>query len=38
MKDEAKTQLAKILGDYDAKLAETARVDAETRAANAAFP
>jgi hypothetical protein len=38
MKDEAKTQLAKILGDYDAKLAETARVDAENRAAHAAFP
>jgi hypothetical protein len=38
MKDEAKGQLAKILGDYDAKLAETARVDAENRAAHAAFP
>lgn len=38
MKDEAKTQLAKILGDFDAKLAEIARVEAENRAAQAAFP
>jgi hypothetical protein len=38
MKDEAKTQLKKILGDYDEKLAETERVEAAGRAARAAFP
>ena len=38
MKDEAKSQLKKILGDYDEKLAEAARMDAENRAAHAAFP
>jgi hypothetical protein len=38
MKDEAKTQLTKILGDYDAKLAEAERVDAANRAAHASFP
>ena len=38
MKDEAKTQLTKIIGDYDAKLAEAARVDAANRAAHEAFP
>jgi hypothetical protein len=38
MNDEAKTRLAKILGDYDAKLAETERVATATRAAHAAFP
>jgi vancomycin resistance protein YoaR len=38
MKDEAKTQLKKIIGDYDARLAESERVDAVNRAANAAFP
>ncbi len=38
MKDEAKIQLRKILGDYDEKLAEAARVDAAKRAAHASFP
>jgi hypothetical protein len=38
MKDEAKRQLKKILGDYDEKLAEAARIDAANRAAHAAFP
>jgi hypothetical protein len=38
MKDEAKSQLKKIVGDYDAKLAEAERVDAARRAAQAAFP
>jgi hypothetical protein len=38
MKDEAKSQLKKILGDYDEKLAEVERVDAANRAAHAAFP
>ena len=38
MKDEAKSQLKKIIGDYDEKLAEAERVDAATRAAHAAFP
>jgi hypothetical protein len=38
MKDEAKTQLGKIIGDYDATLAELERVDAAKRAADAAFP
>lgn len=38
MKDEAKTQLAKILGDYDAKLTEAERVAQANRAADASFP
>ncbi len=38
MKDEAKSQLRKIIGDYDEKLAEAARVDAANRAADASFP
>jgi hypothetical protein len=38
MKDEAKSQLKKIVGDYDEKLAEAERVDAARRAALAAFP
>jgi hypothetical protein len=38
MNDEAKSQLAKILGDYDAKLTKADRVDAANRAAEAAFP
>jgi hypothetical protein len=38
MKDEAKSQLKKIIGDYDDKLAEAARIDAAQRAALAAFP
>jgi hypothetical protein len=38
MKDEAKRQLKKIIGDYDEKLAEAARLDATNRAAHAAFP
>src|SRR5438552_4502159 len=38
MKDEAKNQLTKILGLYDEKLAEAERIEAATRAAQAAFP
>ena len=38
MKDEAKSQLKKIIGDYDEKLAEAERIDAANRAARAAFP
>jgi hypothetical protein len=38
MKDEAKNQLKKIIGDYDAKLLEAERVEAANRAAHAAFP
>jgi hypothetical protein len=38
MKDQAKKQLDAILGAYDAKLAEVARVDEAKRAAQAAFP
>jgi hypothetical protein len=38
MKDEAKSQLKKIIGDYDERLAEAGRVDAANRAAHAAFP
>jgi hypothetical protein len=38
MKDEAKSRLKKILGDYDEKLAEAERLDAANRAAHAAFP
>ena len=38
MKDEAKSQLKKIIADYDAKLAEAERVDAANRASHAAFP
>jgi vancomycin resistance protein YoaR len=38
MKDEAKSQLTKIIGDYDAKLTETERVASANRAADASFP
>jgi hypothetical protein len=38
VKDEAKSQLKKIIGDYDDKLAQAERVDAANRAAHAAFP
>jgi hypothetical protein len=38
MKDEAKSQLKRIIDGYDARLAEAARIDAEKRAAQAAFP
>jgi hypothetical protein len=38
MRDEAKSQLKKIIRDYDTKLAEAERVDAAKRAADAAFP
>ncbi len=38
MKDEAKSRLKTILGDYDEKLAEAERLDAAKRAAYAAFP
>jgi hypothetical protein len=38
MKHEAKSQLKKIIGDYDDKLAETERIDVANRAAQAAFP
>lgn len=38
MKDETRSQLKKLVGDYDAKLAETERVDTLRRAAHAAFP
>lgn len=38
MKDEAKSQLKKIIGDYDDKLADAERLDAANRAAHAAFP
>lgn len=38
MKDEAKSQLTKIIGDYDAKLLEAERAEAAKRAAHAAFP
>jgi hypothetical protein len=38
MKDEAKSQLEKIIGDYDAKLTEAARVEAAKREADAGFP
>jgi hypothetical protein len=38
MKDEAKSQLQKILGDYDTRLAEAERAEAARRAAHAAFP
>jgi hypothetical protein len=38
MKDEAKSQLEKIIADYDAKLIEAERVEAAKRAAHAAFP
>jgi hypothetical protein len=38
MKDEAKGQLKKIIGDYDEKLAEAERVDKMKREAHAAFP
>jgi hypothetical protein len=38
MQDEAKKRLMRILGAYDDKLAETERLEAESRAAKAAFP
>ena len=38
MNNESKVLLEKIIGDYDAKLAEAERVDAANRAAHAAFP
>jgi hypothetical protein len=38
MKDEARSQLKKIIGDYDAKLTEAERVDTANRAAHSAFP
>src|SRR5258708_6557094 len=38
MMDDAKKQLAQILGAYDDKLAETVRAEAASRAAHAAFP
>ncbi len=38
MRDEAKSQLTKILEDYDAKLAEAERLAAADRAADASFP
>ena len=38
MKNEAKTQLRKIIADYDEKLAEAERVAAANSAAQAAFP
>jgi hypothetical protein len=38
MKEETKSLLKKIVGDYDEKLAQTERIDAEKRAALAAFP
>jgi hypothetical protein len=38
MKDDAKTRLKQILSDYDAKLAESERVEKERREAQAAFP
>jgi hypothetical protein len=38
MKNDAKSELKKILGNYDEKLAEIARRDAALRAAQEAFP
>jgi hypothetical protein len=38
MKDDAKTHLLQILTAYDARLAETERREAASRAAKAAFP
>jgi hypothetical protein len=38
MKAEAKSELAKIISDYDDKLAEAERVGAAKRAEHAAFP
>ncbi len=38
MKHEAKSQLKKIIGDYEEKLAEAERIESERRAAHAAFP
>jgi hypothetical protein len=38
MKDEAKSLLKKIIGDYDEKLAEIERVDKAKREAHSAFP
>jgi hypothetical protein len=38
MKDEQKSQLKKIIGDYEAKLTEAERLDVAKRAADAAFP
>jgi hypothetical protein len=38
MKNEAKSQLAKIIVDYDEKLSLSERIDAANRAADASFP
>lgn len=38
MKSDAKSQLKKIIGDYDDKLAATERIDKANREAHAAFP
>ena|SRR5579863_5444196 len=38
MKDEAKSQLRKIVSAYDEKLAEAERIETARRAAQAAFP
>jgi hypothetical protein len=38
MNDETRSQLKRIMGAYDAKLAEAERVDAAIRAAQTAFP
>jgi hypothetical protein len=38
MKDEAQSQLRKIMDVYDAKFAEAERLAAANRAAQAAFP
>jgi len=38
MKNEAKSELAKIIGDYDAKLSEVERIATANRAADASFP
>ncbi len=38
MNDDTRTQLRKIVADYDEKLAETERVDTARRAAYEAFP
>jgi hypothetical protein len=38
MKPDAKSQLTKILGEYEEKLAAAERIDSANRAAHAAFP
>ena len=38
MKNEQKSQLTKIIGDYETKLSEAERLDVAKRAADAAFP